>query len=292
MRRALVVLTALATTLATTPLKAEPVVLKPYGPWNVDFGEDSCRLQRLFGTAEDKHALVFQQYWPSDGTGLTLAGPAFAKFRASEYTDLKFLEDQRSMAMKALTGTFGDIGDAVIFANVRLDREVDRPNREDTAEDRRFAQMDTNFGKQVRFVQVTQGGKTVRFETGPIDSPLEVLNQCTLELLRDIGLDAERHVGMQSGPRWINQAALTRKIISRYPREALAQGGQGIMQMRVIVTAEGAMESCTILKSTNTVRLESPACEVMQRAKLEPAIDAEGKPFRALYATSITYRGP
>jgi TonB family protein len=290
MHKTIAALAALALT-AASPLHAEPRVLAPYGPWNVDFGEDSCRLQRLFGTAEDKHALVFQQYWPSNGAGLTLAGSAVAKFQDGEYTDLKFLEGQRPMAQTALTGTLGDVGRAVIFTTVHLDRPLSPPNREDTPEDRRFAQMDTSLGKQVRFVEVGQGGRKVRFETGPLDSAFEVLNQCTLELLRDLGLDAERHVSMQSGPRWINQAALTRKIVSSYPREALAQGEQGIMQMRVIVSAEGAVESCTILKSTTTVRLESPACDVMQRAKFEPAIDAEGKPFRALYATSITYKG-
>ncbi|TAD79661.1 MAG: TonB family protein, partial [Sphingomonadales bacterium] len=63
-----------------------------------------------------------------------------------------------------------------------------------------------------------------------------------------------------------------------------------IMRMRVIVADDGTVESCTIISSTNTKRLESPACEVMQRAEFDPARDANGTPFRSLYATSITYR--
>jgi hypothetical protein len=50
------------------------------------------------------------------------------------------------------------------------------------------------------------------------------------------------------------------------------------------------VESCTILKATQTEQLESPACKVMQRAQFEPARDAAGQPFRSLYVTSIIYR--
>lgn len=142
----------------------------------------------------------------------------------------------------------------------------------------------------MQFVALKQGGREVRLETGPLGEAFKVLNQCTLDLLRDWGLDAERHLTMQSGPRWINQAALTRKITANYPTGALAQGEQAIMRMRVIVNEQGAVESCTILKATDTERLESPACRVMQGARFEPARDAAGQPFRSLYVTSITYR--
>lgn len=276
--------------LATPPLHAEPRVLQPYGPWNVDFGENSCRLQRLFGTAEDKHALVFQQYWPDDRVGLTLAGPSFGKFRSQDRTELSFAEGQEPVRAAAYSGTLGDYGDAVIFANVSLKQSEPPANRPDDPTDTGFKQMDLAFGKQARFVAVKQGGREVRLATGAMDSAFEVLNQCTLEQVRGMGLDADKHVTMRSRARWLNQAALVRKIIASYPAEARAQGEQGIMRMRVIVGADGRVETCEILKATTTLRLESPACEVMQRAEFAPAIDAEGKPFRSFYATAITYR--
>jgi TonB family protein len=130
----------------------------------------------------------------------------------------------------------------------------------------------------------------VRLETGALDAAFKVLNQCTFDLLRDWGLDPERHLTAQSKPRWVNEAALVRKIVASYPRDALVQGEQAILRMRVIVSAEGTVESCTLIKATNTIKLDSPACEVMQRAQFEPARDANGQPFRSLFATSITYR--
>jgi TonB family protein len=289
MRRTLLALTALAATL-TAPLKAEPLVLKPYGPWNVDYGEDSCRLQRLFGTAEDKHVLMFQQYWPDNRAGLTLAGSAIGKFRTDERTQLGFADGQEPLRATAFVGGLGDYGDALIFSSVSLEEPEPPANALDDSADSAFRQMDLAFGKQARFVAVRQGGREVRFATGAMDQAFEVLNQCTLELLRGMGLDADMHVTMQSRPRWLNQAALVRRIIALYPRDAAAQGEQGIMRMRVIVGEDGKVESCSILKATTTLRLESPACQVMERAEFAPARDAQGKPFRSLYATSLTYK--
>jgi TonB family protein len=290
MRAAVLALAALSTALAAMPAQAEPVVLKPSSPWNVDFGEDKCRLSRLFGEGENQHYLAFQQYWPARDAGLTVAGPAFERFRSLDRTQVRFYETQAPMRTTPFTGKVEQFGTGVIFSNLKIDSGEPETNVIDKPGQGGLPQMDTALGNQVQFVELKQGGREVRLATGPMGEAFEVLNQCTLELLRDWGLDAERHLTMQSGPRWINQAALTRKITANYPTGALAQGEQAIMRMRVIVSAEGTVESCTILKATNTIRLESPACEVMQGARFEPARDASGQPFRSLYATSITYR--
>lgn len=90
MRRACLAV-LVAASLATQPAwAAEPFVLKSGGPWNVDFAAESCRLARVFGEGENKHYLAFTQYWPGEATGLTIAGPAFKRFRSLAGTDLRF----------------------------------------------------------------------------------------------------------------------------------------------------------------------------------------------------------
>ncbi len=283
MRRTLLALTVLA---AAVPARAEPVVLQPIGQWTVDFADEKCRLYRTFGDAENRHLLAFQQYWPSHDVGLTVAGKAFARFASRARTDLRMFEAQEPVRDTPFAGTVDGFGSAVIYSGVRLDGGKDA---DDDAEGPAVEQMDTGFGKQVQFLELRQGSKQVRLQTGPMDAAFEVLNQCTMDLLRQWGLDPELHRSAQSGPKWLNQAALVRRIGANYPREAAAQGEQGIMRMRLIVAADGSVESCTMLKATNTVRLESSACEVMQRAQFEPARDAAGQPFRSFYATGITY---
>ncbi len=290
MRRTILVLAALPAVLSATA-RAEPVVLKPSSPWNVDFAEDKCRLTRIFGGDENSHLLAFQQYWPAKEAGLTVAGPAFDRFRSLQRTDVQFFDAQTPLRTRPFTGTVEQYGSGVIYSSIRItEGEPANTNSVDDPRSGGVPQLDAAEGDLVQFVALKQGGRTVRLETGPLGDAFKVLNQCTLDLLRDWGLDPEQHLTATSLPRWINQAALTRKIASEYPSAAYSQGEQAIMRMRVIVSEEGSVESCTIIKATDTERLESPACRVMQGARFEPARDAEGKPFRSLYVTSITYR--
>lgn len=283
-------LLALAAMIAG-PALAEPVVLKPDSPWNVDFAEDKCRLTRTFGDGANRHFLAFQQYWPAKDAGLTVAGPAFEKFRSLQRTDVRFFEAQQPLRTTPFTGTVGEYGRGVIYSSIRIaGGEPDAVNTPDEAVSGGIPQLDPAEGDRVAFVDLKQGGRAVRLETGPLGEAFKVLNQCTLDLLRDWGLDPEQHLTATSLPRWINQAALTRKIVADYPSSAYSQGEQAIMRMRVIVSEQGTVENCTILKATDTDRLESPACRVMQGARFEPARDAQGQPFRSLYVTSITYR--
>lgn len=290
MRRTILALAALPA-LVAAPLRAEPVVIQPSSLWNVDFAADKCRLTRLFGEGENQHLLAFQQYWPADTAGLTVAGPAFEKFRSQQRTDVRFFDSQEPLRTQPFTGSVEQFGSGVIYSSIRItEGEPADTNKVDEPRSGGVPQLDAAEGDLVQFVALKQGGREVRLETGPLGEAFKVLNQCTLDLLRDWGLDPDKHVAATSLPRWTNQAALTRKILAVYPKEALAQGEQAIMRMRVIVNEQGAVESCTILKATDTKRLESPACEVMKRAEFEPARDASGQPFRSLYVTSITYR--
>jgi TonB family protein len=283
MRRTLLALAALAT---AAPAHAAPVVLTPSSQWSVDFADEKCRLIRTFGEGEDRHLLAFQQYWPSRRLGLTVAGSGLKRFVSRARTDLRVSESQEPVRGTPFTGKVEGFGDAVIYSEVELDSR-DTGSEENTGG---VAMVDTAFGKQVQFLELRQGQRQVRLATGPMDAAFEVLNQCTMDLLRQWGLDAEKHRTALSGPKWLNRDALVRRITATYPSDASAQGEQGIMRMRVIVAADGSVESCTILKVTNTTRLDSPACEVMQRAKFEPARDAAGQPFRSFYATGITYQ--
>jgi TonB family protein len=287
MRRTLLALAALS---AAVPAQAKPVVLTPSSQWTVDFADEKCRLVRTFGEGEGRHLLAFHQYWPSRDVGMTVAGSAFKRFVSLARTDLRVFEAQEPVRQTPFTGKVEGYGEAVIYSSVQLDGSEPDEDPTDGSAPRAVALIDTAFGKQVQFLELSQGQREVRLETGPMDAAFEVLNQCTMDLLRQWGLDPEQHRTALSGPKWLNRDALVRRIVANYPRGALGQGEQGIMRMRVIVGADGSVESCTMLKATNTTRLESPACEVMQRAKFAPARDATGQPFRSFYATGITYK--
>lgn len=285
---------SLSATLVAAPLAAAdapPLELAPNSQWNVDFAPDKCQLMRTFGEGENQHFLRFQQYSPGRWAGLTVAGPGLKKFRSLAATELRFFESQTPHKTKPFTGTVEGFGTGVIYSGVTVDRGTGEGwDDEDMPDSTTVPLLDTALGKQVEFVELRQGGRTVRLKTGPLNAAFEVLNQCTLDLLRDWGLDADRHLTAQSGPVWTNQDVIVRRIQSDYPSDAAREGEQAILRMRVIVSEQGKVESCTLIDATQTKELESPACRLMKSATFEPARDANGAAFKSYFATSITYR--
>lgn len=290
MRIACIALAALATTIAATPAQAKVISISPSSQWNVDFGENKCRLARLFGEGEQRHLVFFEQYWPGRNVGLTVAGAGVTRFRGGQRTDLRFREDQMPLRTQPFTGDVGEYGSAVIYSSVNIETGIGDEPDESENQPAGLTLLDTDNAKAVQFVGLKQRGDETRLLTGPLDEAFAVLNQCTLDLVKDWGLDPEQQRTARQMPRWTNMDAIVRRIQAVYPRKALNRGEQAIMRMRVIVTAQGTVESCAIIKATDTEKLESPACKVMQDAVFEPGLDAVGQPMRSLYVNSITYQ--
>ncbi len=278
---------AVCAAIVHTPALAEPVVLKPSSAWNVDFADDKCRLGRMFGDGENRHLLSIEQYWPSAQAGLTVAGPGLKGFRSSEEVDISFFEGQPAQSRTPMMGKLEGVGTALIVSSIQLNGET---RESDDPPAPVGPQAMVAMGKNAKALTIAQKSRSVTLETGPLGEAFKVMNQCTLDLLRDWGLDPAKYVTAQSGPVWTNQEALARKIGAIYPSSAATNGEQAIMRMRVIVSAEGAVENCEVIAATKTTGLKSPACEIMEGAKFEPARDAAGQPFRSFYATSIIYR--
>ena len=280
----------LALTLAA-PAMAEPVVLKPAGNWNVDYGYEVCSLNREFGTEAEKHILSLRQYWPGESAGMTVGGRSYRKFTSRARTTVRFAADRQGYESRPFTGKIERYGPAVIFSGIDVSKGDIAAIPDDPAGSApAMGLLDVSAAATVRFIELQQGAQIVRLETGPMAEAFKVMNECTASLVKSWGLDPERLRSAQNGPRWLNQDALVQRIAATYPGSALLAGEQGIMRMRVMVNAQGGVESCTIIKATNTSALESPACEVMKQAKFDPARDAAGVPMPSYFATSITYQ--
>jgi TonB family protein len=289
MRAAVLALAALPA-LVAAPALAEPVVVQPSSPWNVDFAADKCRLARLFGEGENQHLVFFEQYWPGETFGLTVAGPAFERFRSRQRTDLSFSSAQKPMRGEPFKGTIGEYGDGMVYSTVSLTEADDDEDGDRDELVTQLPQLDLEAAATGEFVSLRQRGSEVRLLTGPLDEAFAVLNRCALDLIADWGLDLDKHRNAQRLPRWINPDKVVSKIVANYPRGALNDGEQGIMRMRVLVSEEGMVEDCVIISATSTDRLESPACKAMREARFEPALDAQGAPMRSYFAESVIYK--
>ncbi len=288
-RLKLAALLAAGVALGGAPAMAkDPTVLKLSAPWNVDFAPEKCRLTGLFGEEDDRHVLFIEQFYPSTRAGLTVAGSALNRFQSRRRTYLSFYDGQKPHRTEPFAGNVESIGKAVIYSNVDIELGTESDD-DDDPNNNSLPQLDTTAAARADFVSISQRGRAVRFATGPLDKAFEVLNTCTQDMVREWGLDVERHLTATRLPEWTNERAIARRIQSEYGSAALNRGEQAILRMRVIVNENGAVEECVLDEATETDRLKSFACREMEAAKFEPALDAEGQPFRSYYATSIIY---
>lgn len=268
--------------------KDDPLVLDRSTQWNVDFAPNKCRLAAAFGEGDDRHILFFEQYYPADSVGMTIAGPGLDRFRSRMKTELSFFQTQEPHRTEPFVGEVGQYGKGLIYSNVNVARGTDQQDDENHAP--ALELLDIDAAKRVEYVAVKQRGREVRLTTGPLDEAFAVMNTCTTDMIGEWGLDPERHATATRLPRWTNEEKIVGRIVREYPRAALYRGEQAILRMRVIVDQTGQVEDCVIDEATTTEKLESPACRPMMDAEFEPALDSNGDAFRSFYATSIVYQ--
>ncbi len=264
----------------------EPVVLTPSSNWHIDFAAEKCRMVRTFGEGDNRHAIIFEQHSPNASFGLTVAGPSFDYFKSRKSTALRFNSRQKAWQGKPFKGDLGDLGSAMVYSSVYPATGL----AFEEAKDDLSNQIDVKAGEEIEFVGLRQSGREVQLHTGPLAEAFGVMNQCTQGLLTDWGLDAEKHLSAKQLPQWQNAESVTKRIQRTYPTRAVAAGEQAIVRLRVLIDENGNVTDCVINGVTATDRLQSPACQQMQKAEFRPALDSERKPFKSYYTTSITYQ--
>jgi hypothetical protein len=294
MRRTTTAITALAAALAASAAHARsPVMLQPLGDWEAgEASEDSCTVTRLFGDANAPHMVRFGQNWPSTGTSLWVAGPALSRFIYGETANLRLNDQGRKLTIRPVAGMLPGLGKAVVTT---LSHDtIDQSLRKTGARKARLAEEAGNLspdkGAAVRFLGMKRGSDPeVRYNTGGLDVPFAMLNQCTDGLLARWGLDPQKHRTATSQARMVNEAEITRKIMRSYPRAGLARGERGKIGVRLVVEQGGGISDCAIIKEATTANLTAPVCEIMAEARFTPALDGDGQPFRSFFGTMITY---
>ena len=280
--------------LATSPANAarETVVLQPSSQWAVDFGEAKCRLARAYGEGENRHGLFMQQWEPSGAFSFTIAGPSFKRFKSRRPTHVRFREGQEERETTPFVGNSEGFGQAVIYSSFAIDpADVEPEDEESLAATTAtgLPQLDIEDASAVEYIELRQGKRVVRLEIDTLREAFEVMNTCTQDLVKDWGLDVEKHLTASRRVSMSNYEAIARRVASNYPRDALIRGEQAILRVRIKVDADGTPTECIINDVTRTRRLDTPACKPLMRGTYTPALDEAGKPFASYYTTSITY---
>lgn len=258
--------------------------LDPVGPWNVDFADEKCRLSGLFGPPDTPYLLYLEQAAPRASFDIAFAGSQLSRFQHSVSIRLGLAKDAPSIEVGAVRETrFDSFGPGIFIPSVKLPVIGSEP--ESIAFQGR---LNTEVAKGIERVVVARGGKAISFETGRLDAPFEVMNNCTDDLIRQWGFDPGQPRPEQS-PDPVNILSVAKRIQKHYPPGAARKGESGMFVARLVVEADGSVSECHLDAKSITEALKPTACRELLKLHFKPALDSNGKPMRWFWTSSITY---
>lgn len=282
---------ALAPTGAQAQSGAE-ILLEPSSAWNATYDEERCRLSRMFGTAGQQHALVFEQSAPGASFNMTVAGPATSAINAGLNLKLGFGPDGPATDQTIVKERNPEFGSVLFLKDIDL-KPGAAPEADASANVGFSAPsdaIDVAAAGPLRSVSLTQGEQTLVFRTGPLAAPFGVLNDCTAHILLTWGIDPEAHRTAQRRATLLEEMKVARAVQQLYPLQAVREGRGGVVGLAILVDQSGKPTECKITNDSGDRNLNAVACDGLMQARFDPALDASGKPITSYWVTRVTYR--
>lgn len=265
-------------------------VFRPTAGWVADFGDDYCRLVRTFSDGKDEVSLAMERTQPGGFLRMLLVGNGVSTFRGADQIGYTLMPSGGERETRYVRSETADGKQFLGFDALTLAPLTFTPGTP-PAPYRRDAELETARG--INGIALAKGlTKPVRFETGSLRAPVEVMQACADDLLVVWGLDVEKHKTMTSGP-----------IPNPTPGGVLPQGtipfsefskfGGGANQVRLIVGADGKPTSCTIYSPSLSQTLNNRICSLITKdATFQPAKDANGQAMASFWMGPPMAFGP
>jgi hypothetical protein len=265
-------------------------VYRPAGGWTADFGDDYCRLVRTFSDGKDEVSLALQRTQPGSFVQLLFVGDGIKTFRGADQIGYTFQPSGSTRETRYIRFETAEGKQSLSTEALTLAPAVFTPGTPPPPYSR---ESELEIARGINAVTLDKGlTDPVRFETGSLRAPVEVMQACADDLLVVWGLDVEKHKTMTAGP-----------VPNPAPGGVLPQGtipfgefgklGGGANQVRLLIGADGKPTSCTIYWRSLSDTLNQRICSlVMERATFQPAKDAGGQPMASYWMGSPMFLGP
>lgn len=242
----------------------------PAEKWIVDWGEQRCSLVRRSGGADSvtmvlraslgthRPELVLERDWKN--TRLPLVA-----------TDVEVFFSPVTQAVTGYANTLrAGSGERLLFV-------------EGLAED-----FFDQFAASKSFTIQHKGRELLTMRYPAARAAIRSLRACNDDLLASWGVDPKVLAALSRQPRAINPATWIRN--EDYPDSAVRAEKSGSTVIRFVISAEGRISDCTPVVSSGTPELDAASCRLMvDRAKYEPALDADGKPISVRNVQTVNW---
>jgi hypothetical protein len=241
--------------------------LRANSRWRVDYGENNCRALRSYGNGEDAIVLDMSRAASFDAMDISIAGRNIPRMGRVEYIGLR-VDNVTQENMPAETWTLPDRLGRVIMLRLSIREFVPRLR---AAQSLRFALPE---------------GREIALELTQLEGVMTHLDRCHAQLLSSWGIDPAALGQLRSLPVPLRP--------SQWIEGQLLPGFTGRASAAVLiqVSPEGRATSCRTLDGSGEEEIDERVCrQIMQRARLRPAIGPNGQPVAAPHFQRIRFQG-
>ncbi|MEO1968966.1 MAG: energy transducer TonB [Sphingomonadaceae bacterium] len=282
-----------------------PIVLQPSSPWDINYGKNSCRLSRIFGSGEDSTAFYLEKYDIGSMFTVLMAGKTLKHFARPD-SIIRFSNGGGALELTA--GQFGSYGPSVVAIDGTLNPDELTHNKHEKTYSTSGDAQYTSTGEgeaadrwsltpaqmqSITWIEISHGKNSLRLNTGPIDKPIAALDKCVDDLVSSWGLNPSelRTITHQAIPDVEAIKSIASDIQQHYPSTAIALGSQATISVRLIIDTSGHVSDCQITNVTEAKDFDDYACKAFEKSgKFEPARDKNGNPIKSSFTTNVVYR--
>ena len=291
-RRHIVACAAFLLSLTGATAPAPPSVFKSTGPWAMEYADNGCRLIREFSDGTASLTVALERFSLEPTLRLGLTGPTVRSRRSQPEAGFRFtgLKDERTSPL--FTSELAD-GRAAYLLSAASMLPPDPPVRDPSIYWARpkndlpaRLKTEMELARQISGIEIHRGFvQPMLIELGPMGQPIKAMQVCTEDLMKSWGLDAARIYAETRPVTPINNPA-TWVTPNDYPSSKLRSQEGGLVRVRLLIGADGAIGKCMIDVAEKGDFEEVVCNNLARRAKFAPALDADGKPAPSYWVGS------
>jgi len=287
----------LAAPIAQQASAQEARILPPSSNWILNYDDDSCALQRGFGSEGEAVFFELRQFSPGVGYQVLVVSPDFEvrneRPKVRYGNDEAFWVPPGGSKLDYDDGTGGVVFNDNLFAaefKAELD-DLDHNERnlrlfELARDEAMLAEREAS----VATISIDDSfGDEITLRTGEMHAPMEAMRECMDDLLTRWGIDAEAHGSLSRPVLPRNYNRLARRVMQNYPSSMLRAGNNARLQVRLAISAEGDVTGCHLQMPIEYDDFREDACYALERASFDPALDADGNPVASYWTNTISY---
>lgn len=272
--------------------KSGPMEFAPTSDWSLDSADGFCALRRDFAAGKHEIALELSSFAYGNTFQAKLASSLGLGTRTNK-PRTRFEPDEGLYLQRDGYRTLLPGGRRGVVFKANVFEAALQPAGNGEPDSRFEARLLDNAARDTREAAITglyiagSYERDVRLATGELHAPLEQLRGCLAELARREGLDPGKLAGLTALPRPSNMGEWSQHLVKAFPFDRT----RTTIDVAMIVDESGAPLTCRVRDNGQSDAFDRSFCSAsLAYARFTPALDADGRPVKAYYETTVRYR--